>query len=77
MSEYQPALTCSLYYFNLAVTSAYFTGQMLDVLSSSSVNVWHRPMHAIDTETLYLWHTHKSDIPTRTHNNLKITSTSL
>ena len=42
LSEYQPALICSLYHFNLAVTSqraAYFTGQMLDVPSSSSVYV--------------------------------------
>ena len=33
--------------------------------------------YTIDIETLYLWHTHKSDIPTSTHNNLKVASTSL
>ena len=41
MSEYQSAFTCSLYYyteFGRDVT-AYFAGQMLDVLSSSSVNL--------------------------------------
>ena len=39
MSEYQPALTCSLrFQFGRDVT-AHFTGQMLDVLSSLSVNL--------------------------------------
>ena len=34
MSEYQPAFTCSLYYFTEfgRDVTAYFTGQMLDVL---------------------------------------------
>ena len=59
MSEYQPALICSLYYFNLAVTSAYFTGQMLDVLSSSSVNVCHVHIHHRYRDSISMTYTQK------------------
>ena len=65
MSEYQPALICSLYYFNLAVTSAYFTGQ----------NAWCSVK--LERKRMPYMHTHKSDIPTSMHNNLKVASTSL